>query len=74
MRLFLEAHDFYIKSKHGDDVVYWRKGHKMTVKISDKDGDSIPNGTMSYIKKCIRQCGISNKQILRWWKDNGFGD
>jgi len=77
VRLFLEAHDFYIPptNRTGDDDVYARNDNcGMTVKIPHRDNESIPQGTMDYICKCIKAHGFSKKDILIWWKENGLKD
>ncbi len=74
IRAFLIGNGFILESHHGDDDVYSRKGYGYTVKIPNRDSEVIPDGTMSSIKKCIRNCGFYDKDILRWWKDNGYGE
>ena len=73
IRAFLEAHNFLLLNTHGDDDIYERPGFTYTVKIPNRDNDEIPDGTMSHIKKCIKMCGIDNKDILKWWEENGYG-
>lgn len=76
IRAFLETHDFFKASTRGGDVVYARKEYGFTVKIPAKDNKVIPIGTMLYILKFIGKCGIKNakKTVLKWWKENGYGD
>jgi len=74
IRAFLEAHGFILQATHGDDDVYRRPGYQYTVKIPNRNNEDIPIGTMDYVKRCIRNCGIAPKDILRWWKENGYGD
>ena len=74
IRAFLSDCQFNLASHCGDDDVYSRKGYKYTVKIPSRDSEVIPIGTMSQIRKCIRNCGIQDKEILKWWKENGFSD
>lgn len=74
VRAFLEANDFSLAATHGDDSIYERQGYAYTVKIPSKDSDVIYDGTMSQIRKCIRQCGFRDADILKWWKNNGFGE
>ena len=74
VRAFLEAHAFYFAANDGDDDIYARQGYGYTVKIPNRDNDEIPIGTMSQIRKCVRMCGVSDKLMLEWWKENGYGD
>lgn len=74
VRAFLNAHGFVLQASHGDDDVYSRPGYEYTVKIPNRDNEEIPIGTMDYIKNCIEKCGISRKEILKWWKENDYGD
>jgi predicted RNA binding protein YcfA (HicA-like mRNA interferase family) len=71
---FLEANGFYLKNRIGDDRIYARNGYDGTVKTPDRGNDEIPDGTMCSIKKWIRACGFENKDILRWWKENDYGE
>ena len=74
VRVFLEAMGFILQTTHGDDTIYRREGFGFTVKIPSRDSDVIPLGTMSQIRKCVRNCGFSDKQILKWWKENNYGE
>lgn len=74
IRAFLIANGFVRVVTHGDDDIYSRAGFQYTVKIPNRDREVIPDGTMSHIKKCIRKCGFVDRDILRWWKENGYGD
>ena len=73
IKKFLEANGYKLVNHNGDDEIWIKDGCNYTVKIPSRN-ETIPNGTMSYIKKMIRHCGISNKEMLKWWKENGFGD
>lgn len=70
---FLEANGYKFVSRHGDDVIYARDDCTYTVKLPDRN-ESLKNGTADYIKRMIGLCGIDRKDILKWWKDHGFGD
>ena len=71
-RAFLEAHGFSLANHHGDDDIYERHGYSYTVKIPNKNSEEVPSGTASFIVKCIEKCGIGRRDILAWWKENGF--
>lgn len=73
-RAVLEAFGFYLQSYNGDDSIYARKGYGFTVKIPTRSSEEVPMGTADFIKKCIRKCGVDPKEVLEWWKDNGYGD
>lgn len=74
VRAFLIAYEFVLQSTSGDDDIYRRPNYHYAVKIPNRDNDEIPNGTMSYIRKCIRYCSINDKKMPVWWKNNGFGE
>lgn len=77
VKTFLVANGFYLanpKGMTGDDDIYARKGYEYTVKIPSRDNEEIPMGTMFYINKCIVLCGFGRKDILNWWKANGYGE
>lgn len=70
---FLNAHDYKLVGRKGDDDIFARDDCNFTVKISNRN-EIIPMGTMDYIKKMIIKAGFSRDYILKWWKDNGYGD
>ena len=74
IRAFLNANGFVFKVHHGDDDVYEKQGCQYTVKIPSRGKEEIPIGTMDSIRKCIRRCGYKDKDILEFWKANGYGD
>jgi len=45
------------------------------VLVPNRDNETINviNTAMDMVRK-IEKCRISRKQILEYWKDNGFGD
>ena len=73
-RVVLEYFGFYLQATHGDDSIYARQGYGYTVKIPSRDSEEVPMGTADSIKKCIRNCGVDPKDVLKWWKENGYGD
>ena len=73
VKAFLEASDFKWINNNGDDAIYALNNNLYTVKVPIRN-EFIPNGTMDYIKKMIEKNGISRKDILEWWKNNGYGD
>ena len=70
---FLLANGFVLASRVGDDDVYEKIGYSYTVKIPNRN-EVIPDGTMSAVRKYIEKCGINRKEVLRWWKENGYGE
>lgn len=73
IRAYLEAHGYKLVSRNGDDDIYAKDGYGYTVKIPNRN-EVIPNGTMDSIKRMIVLNGTTRKNILNWWKENGFGD
>ena len=73
---YLEAHGFFIQNVKGDDRIYARQGYGYTVKTPERKNEIVPQGTMDSILHCIGKCGIKDykKDVLGWWKDNGYGD
>lgn len=73
IKKFLEAHGFRVVNHNGDDEIWAKDTCTYTVKVPSRN-EIMKIGTMTYIKKMISYCGISNKEMLKWWKDNGYGD
>ncbi len=72
IKKFLETKNFTIVNGNGDDEIWARTGWNYTIKLPCRN-EEIPDGTMSNIKKCMRRCGVDPKEMLQWWKENGFG-
>lgn len=73
VRKFLEENGFVQMNNNGDDAIYAHPDSNYPVKIPDRN-EVIPVGTMDSIKKIIIKAGFSRKDILKWWKDNGYGE
>ncbi|MEK7552275.1 MAG: hypothetical protein AAB534_02550 [Patescibacteria group bacterium] len=73
IKKFLETKDFYLANTNGDDEIWARRGFNYTLKLPNRN-EEIPDGTMSSIKKCMRHCGVDPKEMLEWWKKEGYGD
>ncbi len=73
IKKFLETKNFRVVGTNGDDEIWAREGWNYTIKLPNRN-EEIPDGTMSFIKKCMRNCGVDPKEMLQWWKENGFGD
>lgn len=75
IRAFLEAHDFIMVNRNGDDQIWAKRDNRWgyTVKLPDRN-EEIPRGTLDNIKKCIGQCGHDRKSVISWWKANGYGE
>ncbi len=73
VKALLEAWGYEWKASDGDDAIYSKTGYTITVKVPIRNED-IRNGTMDYIKKCLCRNGANRKDILKWWKDNGYGE
>lgn len=67
---FLIAHGFRYSNTRGDDDVFVKDGWKYPVKVTQNQ-KSTPIGTMQSITKWS---GYSNKEWIKWWKENGFGE
>lgn len=70
---FLVANGFKVVNSDGDDDIWSKDGYEYTVKVPQRNED-IPMGTMDYMRKMIQECGYTKKDILNWWKDNGYGE
>jgi hypothetical protein len=73
IKKFLETKEFYVGNTNGDDEIWVRDGWNYTIKLPSRN-EEIPDGTMSSIKKCMRNCGVDPKEMLEWWKKNGYGE
>ena len=73
VKKFLEAHGFRMINHNGDDEIWAKEGQQYTVKVPSRN-EVLPQGTMDHMRKMIGKCGYERKYILKWWKDNGYGD
>lgn len=74
IKAFLEAHGYKQLAANGDDQIWARDDCAYTVKVSDRSEDRIPRGTLDQIKKMLGMAGFDRKYVLKWWKDNGYGE
>jgi len=70
---FLIAHGYSIVGSNGDDDIWAEEACSFSVKVPNRN-EVIPTGTMLYMVKMICKSGLSKKDILKWWKDNRYGD
>jgi predicted RNA binding protein YcfA (HicA-like mRNA interferase family) len=73
VRKFLEANGYKLVNANGDDDIYAHPNCNYTVKIPQRN-ETIPTGTMDHMRKMIMKNGFSKKDILNWWKNNGYGE
>jgi len=73
VKKLLEAWGYRWTASNGDDAIYTKEGCSYTIKVPVRN-ETIPNGTMDYIKKCLVRNGATRKEILTWWKENGYGE
>ena len=73
VKKFLEAHGYRAVHMRGDDEIWAKGGCQFTVKLPSRN-ETMPDGTMDYVKRMMNMCGHSRKEILAWWKKNGFGE
>lgn len=73
VKKFLETRGYKLVGNNGDDEIWAKEGCQYTIKLPNRN-EEIPDGTMSYIKKMMRYCGIDPKECLKWWKENGYGE
>ena len=71
IKKFLEVKGFKLVNHNGDDEIWATSTCNYTVKLPSRN-ETMQDGTMSHIKKCLRYCGIDPKEMLKWWKDNGY--
>lgn len=70
---FLVAHGYKHTNTNGDDDIYAKDNCAYPVKVAHRN-EVIPMGTMDYIRQIIQKGGHSRKDILNWWKNNGYGE
>jgi len=73
VKKFLETKNFRLVNHNGDDEIWARDGWNYTIKLPSRN-EEIPDGTMSSVRKCMKHCGVDPKEMLKWWKENGFGE
>ena len=73
VRAFLEAHGYKRGGYNGDDEIWAVEGCGYTVKIPQRHED-IPRGTLDQIKKMLGLCGFDRKSVIKWWKENDYGE
>lgn len=74
IKKFLEAHDYKMVSRDGDDQIWARDDCGYTVKVPDRRENNMARGTLDNIKKMLSYAGFDRKYVIKWWKDNGFGE
>lgn len=70
----LKAFGYSIVGYNGDDQIWKREGYTQTVRVPDRDNEDIIIPTSMEMLRKIAMAGISKKEILAWWKNNGYGD
>ena len=73
VKKFLEAKGYKMVNYDGDDEIWALPNCQYTVKVPSRN-EEIPNGTMDYMRKMICLCGFKRKDILDWWKENGYNE
>lgn len=71
IKKFLEVKGFKLVNHNGDDEIWALATSNYTIKLPSRN-EEIPDGTMAHIKKMLRYCGIDPKEMLLWWKNNGY--
>jgi hypothetical protein len=59
---------------NGDDQVWKREGSGIVILVPDRNEGMILPTSMDMARKMTLGAGISKKDILKWWKENGFGE
>jgi hypothetical protein len=64
---------FYTRNS-GDDEV-WRKGDSnIAILVPSRDSEVLILPTSAAMARSAAKNGLSKKEILQWWKDNGYGE
>jgi len=73
-RALLGGLGYHWTGNNGDDQVWVRDGSGFAVLVPTRNEDIILPTSMDMARKVSLGCGISKKDILKWWKENGFGE
>jgi len=73
VKKFLENHDYKLINYNGDDEIWARDDCQYTIKVPSRN-EEIPRGTLDQIKKMLNLCGFDRIRVIKWWKDNGYGE
>lgn len=74
IKKFIEAHGYEIVGRNGDDQIWAKSDCVYTVKVPDRRENNMARGTLDQIKKMLGKCGFSRAYVIKWWKDNGYGE
>ena len=72
-RKVLDAKGFKWINNSGDDEVWSKEGFYIFILVPSRN-ETIPMGTSDSMARKAVRCGLPKKEILQWWKENGFGE
>lgn len=73
-RAVLEAFGYKWTNNNGDDQVWTHPKSGIAVLVPSRNEEMLLPTSDSMARKVHLCLGIQKKEILKWWKDNGFGD
>ena len=73
-RALLAAHGYKWIHNNGDDQVWKLVGNGIVILVPDRNEGMILPTSMDMARKMGLGAGTSKKDILKWWKENGFGE
>ena len=73
-RTVLIAFGYKHINSNGDDQVWAKEGCNQVVLVPGRDSEVIILQTAMDMSRKVGKCGISKKDVLKWWKENGYGE
>lgn len=73
-RAVLTAFGYKWKNNQGDDQVWAHEKYGIAVLVPSRNEELLLPASDSMARKVSLCLGIKKKEILVWWKENGFGE
>lgn len=73
-RAVLTAFGYKWKNNQGDDQVWTNEKYGIAVLVPSRNEELLLPTSDSMARKVSMCLGIKKKEILVWWKENGFGE
>jgi len=73
-RAVLTAFGFHYKHNNGDDEVWAHKNSSMIILVPSRNEDILLPTSLDMARKLCIAKDMKKKEILRWWKKNGYGE
>ena len=73
-RAVLEAFGYRWTNNKGDDQIWTHKNSVFAVLVPSRNETLLLPTSESMARKIRLGIGVQKKDILKWWKENGYGD